>query len=82
MVEVLSKSSHRRDRELKASLYAQRGVPEYWLVDPHRKTVEVFANPGTTGYERRAVCADVVRSTVAPGLEIPLARIFAGPPRR
>ena len=42
-VEVLSPSSVRTDRERKRTLYAAVGVPEYWIVDPIMKTIDVHA---------------------------------------
>ncbi len=43
VVEVLSKSTKKHDRETKAIDYAAHGVAEYWLVDPIRQRVEQFA---------------------------------------
>jgi Uma2 family endonuclease len=45
-------SSHRRDREVKAPLYAGAGVPTYWLVDVPGRAVEVYRDPGPEGYRR------------------------------
>ena len=42
VVEVLSPSTRRTDRLEKTMEYAQAGVMEYWIVDPHGQTVEVF----------------------------------------
>jgi Uma2 family endonuclease len=39
-VEVISPSSRRYDRVLKARWYASVGVPEYWVVDPEARTIE------------------------------------------
>lgn len=39
-IEVLSPSSAQRDRGEKLRLYAESGVPEYWLVDPEASTLE------------------------------------------
>jgi Uma2 family endonuclease len=44
IVEV-AETSYRIDHGYKASLYARAGVPEYWLVDVVRETVEVHRNP-------------------------------------
>ncbi len=41
-VEVLSPATRRTDRLEKTVEYAQAGVREYWIVDPHGRTVEVF----------------------------------------
>ena len=42
IIEILSPSSRRNDRELKAKLYAAEGVREYWLVDDETCTIEVW----------------------------------------
>ena len=43
-VEVISKTSRRRDRGRKSVLYADHGVREYWIIDPLLNTVEFFEN--------------------------------------
>ena len=42
MVEVLSPSSRRYDRLLKFGRYAEAGIPQYWIIDPERPSVEVY----------------------------------------
>jgi Uma2 family endonuclease len=42
LVEVLSASSRRYDRLLKFDRYADAGIPQYWIVDPQRPSVEVY----------------------------------------
>ena len=39
-VEVLSRSTRRRDRTIKRELYQAQGVPEYWIVDTDARAVE------------------------------------------
>jgi len=41
-VEIISPSSATYDRLTKLGVYEQAGIPEYWLVNPKRKTIEVF----------------------------------------
>ena len=43
VIEVLSPSNPEYDRSVKYEIYAEAGVPEYWIIDPHERTVEVFA---------------------------------------
>ena len=42
IVEVLSPTTAIRDRGIKRERYAYFGVPEYWVVDPVRKRIEVY----------------------------------------
>lgn len=49
LIEV-SDSSLRKDRVIKHEIYAEAGVPEYWIVDVKRKAVEVLTQPTATGY--------------------------------
>lgn len=40
IVEILSPSTRKQDRGVKAQRYAESGVEHYWLVDPDNKRVE------------------------------------------
>ena len=40
VVEILSPSTRKVDRGVKAQRYAELGVQHYWLVDPDRQTLE------------------------------------------
>ncbi len=42
VVEVLSKSTEKHDRETKFLDYAAHGVEEYWIVDPEAEIVEQY----------------------------------------
>jgi Uma2 family endonuclease len=50
IVEVAD-SSLERDRALKARVYCQSGVPEYWIVNLVDSTIVICRNPGQGGYE-------------------------------
>ena len=41
-VEVLSPSTAKNDRGYKKDVYESSGVPEYWIVDPIHKSIEVY----------------------------------------
>jgi Uma2 family endonuclease len=43
VVEVASPGTATYDRSTKQAIYTRAGVPEYWIVDPLSRTVEVFA---------------------------------------
>ncbi len=42
VVEILSPSTTRLDRGKKYHLYERCGVPEYWIMDPDQRTLEVY----------------------------------------
>jgi len=44
VVEVLSPTTEKRDRGYKRRLYERSGVKEYWLVDTHKRLIEVYYN--------------------------------------
>src|SRR3972149_4558938 len=46
VVEVLSPSTARLDRGRKTQLYAEHGVPYYWIVDPESRSIEAYALAG------------------------------------
>jgi Uma2 family endonuclease len=79
-VEILSPGTRRRDELLKRDLFERAGVSEYWLVDPEAETVKVFRRDAQ-GYGRAELLSqrdgDVLRTPLLPGLELPLAEIFA-----
>ena len=83
-IEILS-SDRRRDLVRKRQLYAEAGVPEYWIFDPDNDTATLLALQDGE-YGERAVLgpSDKVTTPLLPGLEIPLADIFNNPrrPRR
>ena len=42
VVEVLSKSTRKKDEGIKKSIYEANGVKEYWIIDPFMKVVDVY----------------------------------------
>ncbi|HUG42354.1 MAG TPA: Uma2 family endonuclease [Longimicrobiales bacterium] len=42
IVEILSPSTAARDRGIKLDRYRHFGVPEYWVVDPDARSIEVW----------------------------------------
>ena len=42
VVEVLSKSTRRKDITVKKDIYEANGVKEYWIIDPLMKAVDVY----------------------------------------
>ena len=42
MVEILSKSAAKKDRGIKHQDYAAHGIGEYWIINPHRKSIDQY----------------------------------------
>lgn len=79
VVEILSKSTRRRDERLKLERYDLFGVQDYWLLDPIRKTARIYRRNGerlVLVADLSAAAGDVVSSPLFSGLEMPLAEIF------
>jgi len=72
-------SSHKKDRETKANLYAWTPVPTYWLVDVPAKTIEVRTEPGPDGYARCEVygAGTVVPSPAEGVADLDVTALFA-----
>lgn len=71
LVEV-SDSSRGIDLGDKAMLYAQCGVPEYWVVDLTASEVRVLTAPTSEGYARVRRCA---RTDEWTSLSLPMIRL-------
>lgn len=68
------------DRNVKAAKYAAAKIPVFWLVDVPTKAVEVYTDPGKSGYRQ---CKRYSSSEILPcpyeGVEdLPLATLFEG----
>jgi Uma2 family endonuclease len=79
LIMEFSDSSLRKDRKIKLPIYAEAGVPEYWIFDLSRHgqlTVEVYRDPTPTGYTTMTVHrdGDILRPLHVP-IEIAVAEI-------
>lgn len=70
-------SSAGLDRE-KASLYAEAGVEEYWILLAGEKAVEVYTTPQAGAFAQRRVyrTGETLVSTVLPALQVDLEALF------
>ena len=50
LVIEVSDSSLRTDRDIKRDIYAEAGVPEYWIVDVQGRAVDVHTEPRDGSY--------------------------------
>jgi Uma2 family endonuclease len=78
IVEILSPSTSRRDRGIKAKLYHRFGVAHYWLVDPVRRRLEIRERrPRSYRLVAKYEGDATAMSTLFPGLVLELGRIWA-----
>jgi len=76
-VEVLSRSTARRDRTTKRRLYQQQGVPEYWVADTRACAIERWRPEST---EAEVITENLVWQPVAGRvpLVLELPKLFRG----
>lgn len=75
VVEVISPSSHRRDRIRKFAFYAEFGVEEYWVVDPFQRTCDAYVLRDGV-YEVLPVEGGTLHSEVVEGFKLHIADLF------
>ena len=78
IIEV-AETSLSYDRSTKLRLYAETGIPEYWVVDCAAESVEVHRTPDASGYRdvSRFTGTASVSPLAFPDVRIALAEIFA-----
>lgn len=80
LVIEVSGASLRKDRGVKAGVYARFGVAEYWIVNVEARVVEVLSDPDVAkGAYRRArtvTAAETLTSGALPELSLPVAALF------
>jgi Uma2 family endonuclease len=79
LVIEVADSSLAYDRSTKLRLYAEAGIPEYWVVDCTAETVEVHRGPGPDGYREARLVAGVgtLAPQAFPDIEMRTTDIFA-----
>ncbi|QZZ21131.1 Uma2 family endonuclease [Leptothermofonsia sichuanensis E412] len=81
VAEVVSpgNANQRRDYEAKRTQYQERGIPEYWLIDPDQQSITVLVLEN--GKYRESGCfkgSDRVVSPAFPTLTLTADQLFAG----
>jgi len=78
IVEILSPSTGYKDETQKLTIYEEYGVREYWIVNPDRKTIQIFLHNGKDfdkpDYYRNN---ETIKSSVLKGFQIALKDIFS-----
>ena len=77
VIEILSPYNVRHDTFTKFGQYQKAGVKEYWIVDPIRRSVEVYIlKNGKYGVGSVYRADDIVPVSILEGCKINLAEIF------
>jgi Uma2 family endonuclease len=80
LVIEVARDSLRKDRQVKANVYARSGITEYWIVNVEGRVVEIFADPdAVSGVYRRSrtvTTVETLTSEALPELSFPAAEIF------
>lgn len=77
VIEVLSPSTASTDRGKKLQLFARSGLPEYWLVDPALRSVEInVLRSGVFGLAGRHATGERITSSAAPGFSCLVDALF------
>jgi Uma2 family endonuclease len=78
LVVEVADSSLRKDRRIKAALYAQVGIPEYWIVNLDARAVEVYRQPAGGAYASVTThgAGEVLRPQAFDDIEVPVDAIL------
>lgn len=80
LVVEVARASLKRDRVIKAPLYARANVTEYWIVNLDAAEVEVFRDPDPTGSRYRSVHTverdGDLTAVAVPGVTIAVSGLF------
>jgi Uma2 family endonuclease len=79
VIEILSKSTAKRDRGVKFEDYAAHGVREYWLIDPTRQTIEQYGlDTDFMAFDALGNfhLGDTIEAQTIPGFRIQVRAIF------
>ena len=78
LVVEVADSSLRKDRDIKARLYAEMGIPEYWLVNLVDSTVEVRRSPKDGVYTKVSIHQrdETLALLAFPDISVALAEIL------
>lgn len=77
IIEILSKSTSKKDLSIKFDLYEENGVQEYWIVNPDDKTVLIYVlKDGKYIGSRPFILESEIQSPTFPELKFAVDKIF------
>ena len=86
LVVEIAESSLAKDRQVKAPIYAEAKIPEYWILNLQRRVLEVYRQPERIGddfaYAQTTLYReeDSVAPLAASGAKILVANLLPAPP--
>lgn len=82
IAEILSPGSRKRDKMTKPAIYAEHGVPEYWIVDAEARSLEQYRLSESGRYDLIQVYEghDVVTSDRLPCVSFEVGELFKDMP--
>ncbi len=81
VVEVVSKSSEKRDYEIKRDEYLKAGVRCYWIVDPVARGGTILTRRGDTWSEQKLDSTATISTSLLPGFTLRTADVLAAADR-
>jgi Uma2 family endonuclease len=76
LVEVISPANRRRERDEKLADYTSLGVPEFWVVWPERRTIEVFLLENGEMRSAQVVSEGCLKPVRLPNVEVAVSAIW------
>jgi Uma2 family endonuclease len=77
VVEILSPSSFYHDLRRKMRIYSQFGVQEYWIVDPEKQAIDLYARAGNElKLTRQFASHETFQSPLLVGFRLAVSAIF------
>jgi Uma2 family endonuclease len=78
LVVEVADSTLKRDCEVKDKLYAQAGIPDYWVLDVKDRQLHIFRDPTPTGYTSHLLLNEPhqIAPLAFPGLMVNLTSIL------
>ena len=77
VVEILSPSTSKKDKELKFRIYQEVGIREYWIIDPETKLTSIHILENGKYITKIYQETDKAPVHILDGFEIDLAEVFA-----
>ena len=80
-IEILSPGTRKRDEGIKRRLFDEKGVREYWIVDPKNSSVSVYRRAGDGTFPRvaelDAASAEALTTPLLPGFTLSVEKLFS-----